>query len=67
MVLGNKEAGYEAAGVHCTFRRISVLWSSATDAQQTQRMRWIGVLIAHPESDPLFWDYVRTFRQGLRA
>ena len=34
MVLGNKEAGYEAAGVHCTFRGISVLWSSATDAQQ---------------------------------
>jgi hypothetical protein len=34
-------------------------------AQQTQRMRRIGVLMAHPESDPLFRDYVRAFRQGL--
>jgi hypothetical protein len=29
-------------------------------------MRRIGVLMAHPESDPEFQDYVTVFREGLR-
>ena len=35
-------------------------------AQQTERMRRIGVLMAHPDSDPEFQDYVSAFRDGLR-
>jgi putative tryptophan/tyrosine transport system substrate-binding protein len=35
-------------------------------AEQTDRMRRIGVLMAHPESDPEFQQYTDTFREGLR-
>jgi putative tryptophan/tyrosine transport system substrate-binding protein len=35
-------------------------------AQQSERMRRIGVLMAHPESDPEFQAYVATFREGLQ-
>jgi putative ABC transport system substrate-binding protein len=40
-------------------------WPPSAHAQQPERIRRIGVLMAHPESDPLFRDYVRAFRQGL--
>ena len=35
-------------------------------AQQTDRMRRIGVLMAHPETDPEFQQYADTFREGLK-
>jgi ABC-type uncharacterized transport system substrate-binding protein len=35
-------------------------------AQQNERMRRIGVLMAHPQSDPEFQQYADTFREGLR-
>ena len=35
-------------------------------AEQTDRMRRVGVLMAHPESDPEFQQYADTFREGLR-
>jgi putative ABC transport system substrate-binding protein len=34
-------------------------------AEQTDRMRRIGVLMAHPQSDPEFQQYADTFREGL--
>jgi putative tryptophan/tyrosine transport system substrate-binding protein len=41
-------------------------WPFAVHAQQNDRMRRIGVLMAHPESDPEFQQYADTFREGLR-
>src|SRR6516164_7834 len=37
----------------------------ATSAQQTDRMQRIGVLMAHPESDPEFQGYLTAFQQQL--
>ena len=37
-----------------------------TAAQQTDRMRRIGVLMANPESDPEFQAYLTAFREELR-
>src|SRR5690349_2247036 len=42
------------------------LWAPVAQAQQPERMRRIGVLMAHPESDPEFQDYVAAFRESLR-
>jgi putative ABC transport system substrate-binding protein len=41
-------------------------WPLAALGQQSERMRRIGVLMAHPESDPEFQEYVTVFREGLR-
>jgi putative tryptophan/tyrosine transport system substrate-binding protein len=41
-------------------------WPLVAGAQQPDRMRRIGVLMAHPESDPEFQDYAGAFREGLR-
>jgi putative ABC transport system substrate-binding protein len=41
-------------------------WPLAAGAQQQDRMRRIGVLMAHPEGDPEFEDYAGAFREGLR-
>jgi putative ABC transport system substrate-binding protein len=43
----------------------AVPWPLAARGQQKERVRRIGVLMAHPESDREFQDYVRAFRQGL--
>jgi putative ABC transport system substrate-binding protein len=40
-------------------------WPPAASAQQTGRMRRIGVLMAHAENDPEFRTYVAAFREGL--
>src|SRR5262249_42428788 len=40
-------------------------WPLATRAQQSERMRRVGVLMAHKEGDPEFQDYLGAFRQGL--
>ena len=55
-------------------REFIVLLSSAAmarplvaRAQQAQQMRRIGVLMAHPETDPEFQDYAGAFREGLQT
>ena len=45
----------------------AVGWPLRAGAQQPDRMRRIGVLMAHPESDPEFQDYAGAFREGLRS
>ena len=40
-------------------------WPFAALGQQPEPVRRIGVLMAHPESDPEFQDYVSAFREGL--
>ena len=42
-------------------------WPLAARAQQSEHMRRIGVLMAHPEGDPEFQDYAGAFRDGLRG
>jgi len=41
-------------------------WPLAARAQQSDRTRRIGVLMAHPEGDPEFQDYAGAFRDALR-
>lgn len=41
-------------------------WSLAARAQQSERMRQIGVLMPLPESDPESQKRIRAFRQGLQ-
>src|SRR6266436_909499 len=41
-------------------------WPLAARAQQPDRMRRIGVLMAHAESDPEFQAYLAAFREGLQ-
>jgi putative tryptophan/tyrosine transport system substrate-binding protein len=42
-------------------------WPVDAYAQQPDRMRRIGVLMAHAESDPEFRNYLDAFRLGLQA
>jgi putative ABC transport system substrate-binding protein len=42
------------------------MWPLGARAQQSDRLRRIGVLMAHKEGDPEFQDYLDAFRQGLR-
>src|SRR5215475_2954017 len=44
----------------------AVGWPLAVWAQQPERMRRIGVLMAHAENDPEFKAYMAAFREGLR-
>ena len=44
----------------------AVAWPLTARAQQPDRMRRIGVLMAHPENDPEFQAYVAAFRDGLQ-
>src|SRR5215831_13406394 len=41
-------------------------WPRAARAQQSERKRRIGVLMAHAESDAEFHDYLSAFRDGLQ-
>jgi putative ABC transport system substrate-binding protein len=41
-------------------------WPVAAHAQQSEKVRRIGVLMAHQESDPEFRDYLSAFRRGLQ-
>src|ERR1700730_17919512 len=41
-------------------------WSLAAHAQQSDRVRRIGVLMAHTESDREFQTYLAAFREGLK-
>jgi putative tryptophan/tyrosine transport system substrate-binding protein len=43
-----------------------VTWPLAARAQQPERTRRIGLLMAHPENDPEFHAYVTAFRDGLQ-
>lgn len=40
-------------------------WPLTARSQQSEKLRRIGVLMAHRESDPEFQDYLEAFRQGL--
>jgi putative ABC transport system substrate-binding protein len=40
-------------------------WPLASRAQQTERMRRIGVLMAHAETDPEYRDYLAAFLEEL--
>ncbi len=42
------------------------VWPLALRAQQPERVRRVGVLMAHAESDPEFQQYLATFRQELQ-
>jgi putative ABC transport system substrate-binding protein len=44
----------------------AAVWPLAAQAQQPERMRRIGVLMAHTESDPEFQAYLGAFRDGLQ-
>src|SRR5262245_13293174 len=44
----------------------AVAWPLATRAQQSERMRRIGVLMLYPESDPEGQLRATAFRQGLQ-
>ena len=44
----------------------AAIWPLTAHAQQPDRMRRIGVLMAHAESDPEFHAYVAAFREGLQ-
>jgi putative tryptophan/tyrosine transport system substrate-binding protein len=41
-------------------------WPLAARAQQAERKRRIGVLMAHAENDAEFHDYLSAFREGLQ-
>src|SRR5262245_44048601 len=41
-------------------------WPLAARAQQGESMRRIGVLMAHPKSDPEFQTYLAAFQEGLQ-
>src|SRR5262249_9238136 len=41
-------------------------WPLAARAQQPERKKRIGVLMAHDESDAEFHDYLSAFREGLQ-
>jgi putative ABC transport system substrate-binding protein len=43
-----------------------VTWPLVARAQQPERMRRIGVLMAHAESDPEFQQYLAAFREELQ-
>ena len=44
----------------------AVAWADTVRAQQSERVRRIGVLIAATENDPLFRTGRAAFRQGLQ-
>src|SRR5262249_28929764 len=41
------------------------IWPLAVGAQQAERVRRVGVLMAHAENDAEFHDYLSAFREGL--
>ena len=45
----------------------ATVWSFGARAQPADRTRRIGVLMAHPESDPEYQSYLSAFRQELAA
>ena len=47
------------------FGGAAAAWPLPARAQQTDRMRRIGVLMAHPKSDPEFQGYLTAFQQQL--
>ena len=48
------------------FGGAAAAWPLAARAQQPERMRRVGVLMAHAESDAEFHDYLSAFREGLQ-
>jgi putative ABC transport system substrate-binding protein len=48
------------------FGGTAVAWPFAVRAQHAERMRRIGMLMVHRETDPEFKNYLDAFRQGLQ-
>jgi putative tryptophan/tyrosine transport system substrate-binding protein len=48
------------------FGGAAATWPLAVRAQQPASIRRIGILMAHPETDPEFQDYAGAFREGLQ-
>ncbi|HLX18085.1 MAG TPA: ABC transporter substrate-binding protein [Bradyrhizobium sp.] len=48
------------------FGGTAVAWPLAARAQHAERMRRIGMLMVHRETDPEFKNYLDAFRQGLQ-
>jgi putative tryptophan/tyrosine transport system substrate-binding protein len=46
---------------------LATAWPLMARAQQTEQIRRIGVLMAHPESDPEFQNYAGAFRDELKS
>src|SRR5262245_21749734 len=44
----------------------ALAWPLAAPAEQSGRLRRVGVLMAHAESDPEFHAYLAAFREGLQ-
>jgi len=44
----------------------ALTWPSTASAQQAERLRRVGVLMAHAETDPEFQDYLAAFRAELQ-
>ena len=57
--------GNEAARVHHAARRAAAAWPLAARAQQSERMRRIGVLLPAAADDPEFQARVAAFLQAL--
>jgi len=47
------------------FGSTAIAWPLAARAQQAERMRHIGLLMVHRETDPEFKKYLDAFREGL--
>jgi putative tryptophan/tyrosine transport system substrate-binding protein len=45
---------------------VGAAWQFAARGQQGERMRRVGVLMAHTESDPEFQNYLNAFRERLQ-
>src|SRR5262245_51699788 len=43
-----------------------IAWPLVAVAQQSERMRRIGILMAYPESDAAYQGYVRAFQEELQ-
>jgi hypothetical protein len=50
-----------------TVTTLPIAWLDAARAQQPDRMRHVGVLMAHAESDPEYQDYLTAFRGELHS
>ena len=46
--------------------RVAAAWPLAASAQQAEHVRRIGVLAHVAESDPVYQDWVASFRDALR-
>ena len=65
-VLGCKKGAYATAPIHHSARRRCGSVAARSWRTAPEKLRRIGVLMAHRESDPEFQNYLEAFRQGLQ-